>query len=122
MAGALRPLLEMIDEYRRSVAAPETSKVLRSYANYTDLDYIKNRLSTMEDDVSQAIYRENKPDTALVDYLDGGQGEVKASAGGEETQITRQKSKNAQGARITVVGNFRSHTAMDEVKSSRMAK
>ena len=75
MAAAIRPLLETIDEYRRSVAAPEDSKVLRSYANYTDLDYIKNRLRTVELEVHAAIYKENNPsatvaDTILVDQMD----------------------------------------------------
>ena len=70
MSAALRPLLETIDDYRRSVAAPESSKVLRQFANYSDLDYIKDRLRTVEVDIHSAIYRANEQ-SALVDYIDG---------------------------------------------------
>lgn len=51
MSGALRPLLEMIDEFRRSSAAPETSVVMRRHAKYADLNYIQTRLKAVEIDV-----------------------------------------------------------------------
>ena len=40
MSGALRPLLEFIDGYRRRSAAPENTLVRKKYSKYADLTYI----------------------------------------------------------------------------------
>ena len=55
MSSALRPLLEFVDGYRRRVAAPNNTLVRTKYSNYADLDYIKNRLKKVEDDVNNEI-------------------------------------------------------------------
>ena len=41
MSGALRPLLEFIDGYRRRNAAPENTLVRKKYSKYADLTYIQ---------------------------------------------------------------------------------
>ena len=71
MSGALRPLLEMIDEYRKSSAAPETSVVLRKHAKYADLNYIQTRLKAVESEVHYRIFAANKKQNVMTDYLEG---------------------------------------------------
>ena len=51
MSGALRPLLEFIDGYRRRCAAPENTIIRKKYAKYADLNYIKNRLPKFENKI-----------------------------------------------------------------------
>ena len=59
MSGALRPLLQFIDGYRRRVAAPEHTLVHKKYAHYTDLSYISKRIKAVEDSVHDQIYEDN---------------------------------------------------------------
>ena len=70
MSGALRPLLEFLDSYRRRGAAPEETLVRQKYSKYTDLDYIKKRLPIVEDEVHTAIFRRNQ---VSVDFVEGDQ-------------------------------------------------
>ena len=58
MAAALRPLLVYIDGYRRRTAAPEGTQIRTKYVKYTDLNYIRDRLPEVENDVYMQYWRE----------------------------------------------------------------
>lgn len=75
MSGALKPLLQFIDGYRRRVAAPENTLIHKKYAKYADLTYIAKRIKFVEDSVHDQIYRGNKglDDGPIADYIDGDQ-------------------------------------------------
>lgn len=71
MSASFRPLLEMIDGYRRSVAAPLGSIVRKKHARYCDLDYIQNRLEKVESEVLAEIYKENNKSAVALDFIEG---------------------------------------------------
>ena len=74
MSGALKPLLQFIDGYRRRVAAPENTLIHKRYAHYADLTYIAKRLKVVEDSVHGQIFRGNKGldgGGPVADYIDG---------------------------------------------------
>ena len=68
MAAALKPLLQYMDGYRRTVAAPENTLVRKKYSKYADLSYIKDRLGAVEDGIHKAIFSNNQ---VTVDYQNG---------------------------------------------------
>ena len=71
MSASFRPLLEMIDGYRRSVAAPHGSIVRKKHAKYCDLDYIQNRLEKVENETHAEIFKENNKNAVALDYIEG---------------------------------------------------
>lgn len=75
MSGAIKPLLQFIDGYRRRVAAPEKTLMRKKYTRYADLSYISKRLKVVEDSTYGQIfeekYKKGNGDAVGVDYMDG---------------------------------------------------
>ena len=91
MSGALRPLLEYMDGYRRRVAAPEDTLIRKKYSKYADLDYIKNHLGQVEDSIHKSLWRRNQVN---VDYVNGEYAQLGPHFRGDASGRNMSDSKN----------------------------
>ena len=91
MSGALRPLLEYMDAYRRRVAAPEDTLIRKKYSKYADLNYIKNHLGPTEDSIHKSLWRSNQ---VSVDYVNGEYAQLGPHFRGDVTGRNLSESKN----------------------------
>ena len=70
MSGAIRPLLDFIDGYRRRVAAPENTLIRKNYSRYADLSFIAKQLNVTQDRIYRQFY-DKQQQAITLDYIAG---------------------------------------------------
>ena len=70
MSSAIRPLLDLVDGYRRRVAAPVNTLVRKNYSKYCDLNYITYQLIEVKDRTYRQFY-DKQQQAITLDYIDG---------------------------------------------------